>query len=240
MIADAGPRRVAVLWVAVHRSPHTHKRGGAVWPSCPPFLCGAPCAVHCEWRDACLATDADVTGIQALNEDAWRLAASARCRVDRFPLGIPDDAEQMGANGRGSKVGRIDPTHGDTGPVRRLDLTSVSFVSPLIIAQSTQRGVTIIAWAQSNFIGLSTDGQPGQAARETAPTQASHSSRSSVQQFKTETDAKSHCGTDQVVWGNMGSHVLHDAGTKLWEDRTRCLHVQRHCSYNAGYHEAKE
>jgi hypothetical protein len=35
----------------------------------------------------------------------------------------------MGANGRGSKVGRIDPTHGDTGTVRRLDLTSVSFVS---------------------------------------------------------------------------------------------------------------
>ena len=52
-----------------------------------------------------------------------------------------------------------------------------------------------------------------QVPAKTAPTQASHSSRSSLQQYKTEADAKSHCGTDQVVWGNTSSHVLHDAGT---------------------------
>ena len=33
-------------------------------------------------------------------------------------------------------------------------------------------------------------------------------------QFKSEADAKSHCGTDQVVWGNTSSHVLHNSGTK--------------------------
>ena len=71
------------------------------------------------------------------------------------------------------------------------------------------RPIYHLAWAQS------TSSPPQiQPPAKTAPTQASHSSRSSVQQFKTETDAKSHCGTDQVVWGNMGSHVLHDAGTK--------------------------
>ena len=48
-----------------------------MWPSGPPFLFRAPCAVRCEWRDPCLAMDAD-NGIQALNEDALRLAASAQ------------------------------------------------------------------------------------------------------------------------------------------------------------------
>ena len=52
------------------------------------------------------------------------------------------------------------------------------------------------------------------AASKDPPAKASHSSRSSVQQFKTEADAKSHCGTDQVVWGNTSSHALHDPGTK--------------------------
>ena len=37
-----------------------------------------------------------------------------------------------------------------------------------------------------------------------------------MQQFKTEADAKSHCGTDQVVWGNTSSHALHAPGTKYY------------------------
>ena len=65
-------------------------------------------------------------------------------------------------------------------------------------------------------------------------------SRSSVQQFKTETDAKSHCGTDQVVWGNMGSHVLHDAGTKYYGKTAHGAYMCKGIAVNAGYHEAKE
>ena len=43
---------------------------------------------------------------------------------------------------------------------------------------------------------------PEPQAASNAPMRASHStSRSSVQQFNGEADAKSHCGTDQVVWG---------------------------------------
>ncbi len=62
----------------------------------------------------------------------------------------------------------------------------------------------------------------------------------SVQQFKTEADAKSHCGTDQVVWGNTSSHVLHDSGTKYYGKTTHGAYMCKGLAVNAGYHEAKE
>ena len=80
-----------------------------------------------------------------------------------------------------------------------------------------------------------------QPPAKTAPTQASHStSRSSVQQFKSEADAKSHCGTDQVVWGNTSSHVLHDPGTKYYGKTTHGAYMCKGLAVNAGYHESKE
>jgi hypothetical protein len=79
-----------------------------------------------------------------------------------------------------------------------------------------------------------------QAPAKTAPTQASHSSRSTVQQYKTEADAKSHCGADQVVWGNTSSHVLHDAGTKYYGKTAHGAYMCKGIAVNAGYHEAKE
>jgi hypothetical protein len=80
-----------------------------------------------------------------------------------------------------------------------------------------------------------------QPPAKTVPTQASHStSRSSVQQFKTEADAKSHCGTDQVVWGNTSSRVLHDPGTKYYGKTTHGAYMCKGLAVNAGYHESKE
>ena len=77
------------------------------------------------------------------------------------------------------------------------------------------------------------------AASKDCP-QAHSTSRSSVQQFKTEADAKSHCGTDQVVWGNTSSHVLHDSGTKYYGKTTHGAYMCKGLAVNAGYHEAKE
>jgi hypothetical protein len=79
-----------------------------------------------------------------------------------------------------------------------------------------------------------------QPPAKAAPTQASHSSRASVQQFKTEADAKSHCGTDQVVWGNTSSHALHDPGTKYYGKTTHGAYMCKGLAVNAGYHEANE
>ena len=79
-----------------------------------------------------------------------------------------------------------------------------------------------------------------QPPAKTAPAKASHSSRSSVQQFKTEADAKSHCGTDQVVWGNTSSHALHDPGTKYYGKTTHGAYMCKGLAVNAGYHESKE
>ena len=79
-----------------------------------------------------------------------------------------------------------------------------------------------------------------QPPAKTAPAKASHSSRSSVQQFKTEADAKSHCGTDQVVWGNTSSHALHYPGTKYYGKTTHGAYMCKGLAVNAGYHESKE
>jgi hypothetical protein len=79
-------------------------------------------------------------------------------------------------------------------------------------------GVVTISLASFGTCWAQSTSPPSQTPppAKTAPTHASHStSRSSVQQFKTEAD-KSHCGTDQVVWGNTSSHVLHDSGTKYY------------------------
>jgi hypothetical protein len=62
---------------------------------------------------------------------------------------------------------------------------------------------------------------------------------STVQQYKTEADAKSHCGTDQVVWGNTSSHVLHDAGTKYYGKTAHGAYMCKGLAVSAGYHEAK-
>ena len=82
--------------------------------------------------------------------------------------------------------------------------------------------------------------QQNQPSRTTA-TQASHSTSSArVQLYKTEADAKSHCGTDQVVWGNSSSHVLHDPGTKYYGKTSHGGYVCKGMAVNAGYHEPKQ
>ena len=98
-----------------------------------------------------------------------------------------------------------------------------------------------IAGFGPSFAQNATQPSQTQSPAKTVPTQASHSmSRSSVQQFKTEADAKSHCGTDQVVWGNTSSHVLHDPGTKYYGKTTHGAYMCKGLAVNAGYRESKE
>lgn len=52
--------------------------------------------------------------------------------------------------------------------------------------------------------------QPAPAQRGNAPTAAP----GGAGEFKTETEAKSHCPTGNVVWMNLGSHVYHLPGAK--------------------------
>ena len=90
-------------------------------------------------------------------------------------------------------------------------------------------------WAQSTSPPSQT-----QPPAKTAPAKASHSSRGTVQQFKTEADAKSHCGTDEVVWGNTNSHALHNPGTKYYGKTTHGAYMCKGLAVDAGYHETKE
>lgn len=100
-------------------------------------------------------------------------------------------------------------------------------------------GVVTISLASFGTCWAQTTSQP-QPPAKTVPTQVSHSSRSSVQQYKTEAEAKSHCGADQVVWANTSSHVLHDAGAKYYGKTSHGAYMCKGLAVNAGYHEAKE
>src|SRR5580700_4775987 len=127
----------------------------------------------------------------------------------------------MSANSRSGKVSQINRWELGGRPMRsrrigNRGLTLVSFVSahaPFQTAPSEHKermmhkllamGVVTISlvsfgtcWAQSTSPPSQT---PPPAKTAPAPAHASHStSRSGVQQFKSEADAKSHCGTDQV------------------------------------------
>jgi hypothetical protein len=119
----------------------------------------------------------------------------------------------------------------------RLKLMEGPIMQKLLVMGTLTISLTCFGtcWAQS------TASPPQiQPPAKTAPAKASHSSRSSVQQFKTEADAKSHCGADQVVWGNTSSHVLHDAGTKYYGKTAHGAYMCKGIAVNAGYHEAKE
>jgi hypothetical protein len=86
----------------------------------------------------------------------------------------------------------------------------------------------------------SLSGQQNQPSR-TAGAQPSHTvSSAKVQLYKTEADAKSHCGSDEVVWGNTSSHVLHDSGTKYYGKTKHGGYVCKEMAINAGYHESKQ
>jgi hypothetical protein len=85
----------------------------------------------------------------------------------------------------------------------------------------------------------SLSGQQTQPSR-TAGVPSSHATSTKVQLYKTEADAKSHCGGDDVVWGNTSSHVLHDPGTKYYGKTKHGGYVCKGMAMNAGYHESKQ
>ena len=67
----------------------------------------------------------------------------------------------------------------------------------------------------------------------------STSPSASAQQYKSEAEAKSGCGSDQVVWANTSSHVLHKAGTQYYGKTTHGAYMCESAATKAGYHLAK-
>jgi uncharacterized protein len=70
---------------------------------------------------------------------------------------------------------------------------------------------------------------------KTAPPQARTKSAARAQQYKTEDEAKSQCGTDQVVWGNTRSHILHNPGTQYYEKTIEGAYMCKAKAIAAGY-----
>jgi len=60
-----------------------------------------------------------------------------------------------------------------------------------------------------------------------------------ARQYRTEDEAKSQCGTDQVVWGNTRSHILHDPGTQYYGKTMQGAYMCKGKAVDAGYHEPR-
>lgn len=59
-----------------------------------------------------------------------------------------------------------------------------------------------------------------------------------VKQFKTEAEARSACGANEVTWANTRSYVLHDPGTQYFGKTSHGAYVCKGAALHAGYHEA--
>ena len=113
-------------------------------------------------------------------------------------------------------------------PIMRL--TEIVFALTLTVATPT--------FAQSPQTGA---GTPASHSTTASPTQGSTTATrasTSVRQFKTETEAKSACGSQPVVWGNTSSHVLHAAGSEYYGKTKRGAYMCQSAAELAGYHMA--
>ena len=85
--------------------------------------------------------------------------------------------------------------------------------------------------------GRPTPGLDGQSLKPTP--QMRTRSAEGVRQYRTEDEAKSQCGTDQVVWGNTRSHILHDPGTQYYGKTIQGAYMCKGKAVTAGYREPR-
>jgi hypothetical protein len=89
-------------------------------------------------------------------------------------------------------------------------------------------GVVLNAQAQSTA-------QPSQS--QTTPRTTSPSAPAG--QFSSESDAKLHCPTDNVVWANTQSKIYHYSGTKYYGKTKQGAYMCQQDSDRSGFHAAK-
>jgi hypothetical protein len=94
-------------------------------------------------------------------------------------------------------------------------------VSPLTLAQAAQSGSSTTA------------------PSSTTPAPSGTTSGKHVQQFKTEAEAKSACGSQSVVWANTSSHALHAPGSKYYGKTKHGAYVCETTAMQSGYHMTK-
>ena len=83
----------------------------------------------------------------------------------------------------------------------------------------------------------STAATPSTTAPPAASTSTPSSARAPSNSYTTEADAKSHCGTDTVVWANTGhSHVYHLSGDKYYGHTHHGAYMCMKDAVAAGYH----
>lgn len=61
----------------------------------------------------------------------------------------------------------------------------------------------------------------------------------SAAQYKTPAEAKSHCGSQPVVWANTSSRVLHTPTSKYYGKTKHGAYMCEQAAVSAGFHMAK-
>ena len=75
---------------------------------------------------------------------------------------------------------------------------------------------------------------------QTSPTQPIPAPpRPPISSYQSVADAKSHCGTDPVVWANSASHVTHSDHSRWYGKTKQGFYTCQTAAANAGYRAAK-
>lgn len=104
-----------------------------------------------------------------------------------------------------------------------------------------------LAFATPALAQTSQTGTGSSGTHATPPAAMSHGTSAPMsgaagqkpQEFKTEAQAKSACGTQKVVWANPSSHVLHTSGSKYFGKTKHGAYMCENAAMKAGYHMAK-
>jgi hypothetical protein len=72
-----------------------------------------------------------------------------------------------------------------------------------------------------------------------ATASTSHRSTATLEEYKTEADAKDACGSDPIVWANTSSKILHASGDKYYGHTKHSAYLCQSAAQKAGYRAAK-
>src|ERR1700740_797317 len=115
--------------------------------------------------------------------------------------------------------------------MRPIDVTVSAFAFTLTVVAPT-----LAKTPQSGTVATA----PHSTTAAPSPSGASSASASAkkTQAFRTETAAKSVCGSQPVVWAHTSSRVLHAGGSQYYGKTKRGAYMCENTAEQAGYHMA--
>lgn len=110
-----------------------------------------------------------------------------------------------------------------------------------LLSAATLAAATLAAVMMAATVGFAAPGPADTTHASTPPSapRGETATGTKLQQFKTETDAKTACGSQVVVWANTATRVLHSTGSKYYGKTAHGAYVCEGMATHAGYHMSK-